>query len=181
MRSLRFRLFALWIMLVASGAATAFLLYESFRQSSNARVARSEELVVRACRDIADRYQFLVSGSSGGSIDDRLKQELGGVVQMALATAVGVEGGIWQSEEGSLAYAFPSYEGTGPKTDLPAAELNTIKEVNAEALRSGRPAKLRQSGRSQVLLVQACPLRGPIQGVTGWTMTRVSTAEGPAY
>jgi signal transduction histidine kinase len=181
MRSLRFRLFALWIMLFVSGAATAFLLFESFRQSANARVARSEELVVRACRDIADRYQFFVSGWTGGPTDNRLKQELGSVVQTALSAAVGVEGGIWQADEGSLAYAFPSYEGTGPKTDLPAAELNTIREVNAEALRSGRPAMVRQSGRSQVLLVHACPLRGPLPGLTGWTMTRVFTAEGPAY
>jgi signal transduction histidine kinase len=181
MRSLRFRLLALWVMLVASGAATAFLLYESFRQSSNARLARSEESVARGCREIADRYQFFVSGWSGAPIDDRLKQELGGVAQTALASTMGVEGGIWQSEEGSLAYAFPSYEGTGPKTDLPVAELNTIRQVNAEALRSGRPAVIRQTGRSQVLLVYACPLRGPLPGVTGWTMTRVFTAEGPAY
>ena len=181
MRSLRFRLLALWIMLVVSGAATAYLLFESFRQTSNARVARSEELVARACRDIADRYQFFVSGWSGARVDDRLRQELVNVIQAALSNAVGVEGGIWQGDAGSLAYAFPSYEGTGPKTDLPAAEQNTIREVNAEALRSGRPAGIRQPGRSQVLLVHACPLRGPLQGVTAWTMVRTFTAEGPAY
>ena len=94
MRSLRFRLLALWVMLVVSGAATAILLYQSYRQSANARLSRSEELVARACRDIADRYQFYVSGWSGAPIDDRLKQELTGVVQTALSGAVGVEGGI---------------------------------------------------------------------------------------
>jgi signal transduction histidine kinase len=181
MRSLRSRLLALWIMLVVSGAATAYLLFESFQQTSNARVARSEELVARTCRDIADRYQFFVSGWGGGPVDDQLKQQLTAVVQSALANAIGVEGGIWQADAGSLAYAFPSYEGTGPKTDLPAAELTTIRQVNAEALRASRPASIRQSGRSQVLLVHACPLRGPLQEVTGWTMTRSFTAEGPAY
>lgn len=180
MRSLRSRLLALWIMLVVSGAATGYLLFESFRQTSNARVARSEELVARACRDVADRYQFFVSGWSG-PIDDRLKQELVTVVQTALSGATGVEGGIWQADSGSLAYAFPSYEGTGPKTDLPAAEASTIREVNAEASRSGRPALIRQAGRSQVLIVQSCPLRGPLPGATAWTMTRTFTAEGPAY
>jgi signal transduction histidine kinase len=181
MRSLRFRLLALWIMLVVSGTATAYLLFESFRQTSNARLARSEDVVNRACSDIADRYQFLVTGWSSASVDDRLKQDLTIAVQSALANAIGVEGGVWQADTGSLAYAFPSYEGTGPKTDLPAAELNTIRQVNAEALRSGRPALIRQSGRSQVLLVNACPLGGPLQGVTGWTMTRMFTAAGPAY
>jgi len=181
MGSLRSRLLALWIMLVLSGAASAYLLFESFQQTAEARVARSEELVARACREIADRYQFLVSGLAGGPIDDRLKQELTTVVQRALSSAIGVEGGIWQADAGSLAYAFPSYEGTGPKTDLPVAELNTIREVNSEAVRSQRPAGLRKPARSQVLLVHACPLPGPLQGVTAWTMTRAFTAEGPAY
>jgi signal transduction histidine kinase len=122
-----------------------------------------------------------VSGWGGAPVDDRLKQELVTMVQTALSNAVGVEGGIWQADAESLAHAFPSYEGTGPKTDLPAAEENTIREVNAEALRSGRPAVIRQTGRSQVLLVQACPLRGPLPGTTDWTMTRTFTAEGPAY
>ena len=181
MRSLRSRLLALWIMLVVSGVATGYLLFESFQQTANARLARSEELVARACRDLADRYQFFVTDWRGGPIDDQLKQQLAAVAQTALAGAAGVEGGLWQADEGSLAYAFPTYEGTGPKTDLPAAELNTIREVNAEALRSGHAASIRQPGRSQVLIVHACPLRGPLAAVTGWTMTRSFTAEGPAY
>jgi len=181
MGSLRIRLLALWIMLVVSGIATGHLLFESFQQTANARLARSEELVARACRDLADRYQFFVAGWSGGPIDDRLKSELTAVTRTALAGAAGVEGGIWQANVGSLGYAFPTYEGTGPKTDLPSAEQNTIGQVNAEALRSGHPASIRQAGRSQVLIVHACPLRGPLQGVTGWTMTRVFTAQGPAY
>ncbi|MET0676722.1 MAG: HAMP domain-containing sensor histidine kinase [Bradyrhizobium sp.] len=181
MRSLRSRLSALWIMLAISGAATAYLLIESFRQSSDARVARAEDVVARGCRDIADRYQFFVSGWSGAPVDERLKQELVTLVQTTLAKAPGVEGGIWQTDGGSLAYAYPSYEGSGPKTDLPAAELNTIRQVNAEAAHSGRVAVSRQPGRSQTLIVHACPLQGPLQNATAWTMTRAMTAEGPAY
>src|SRR5438309_5828218 len=107
MRSLRSRLLALWIMLVLSGAATGYLLFESFQQTANARVARSEELVARACRDIADRYHFFVSGWTGGRIDDRLKQDLTTLVQVALSSAIGVEGGIRQ-DAGWLGYALPS-------------------------------------------------------------------------
>src|SRR5439155_20773164 len=123
---------------------------------------------------------FFVAGWRGGPVDDQLKQQLTVVTQSALAGASGVEGGVWQAD-GSLAYAFPTYEGTGPKTDLPAAELNTIRDVNAEALQAGHPASIRQPGRSQVLLVHACPLRGPLPGVTAWTMTRAFRSEGPAY
>ncbi|CCE12143.1 putative two-component system sensor protein [Bradyrhizobium sp. STM 3843] len=181
MRSLRSRLSALWIMLAISGVATAYLLIESYQQSSNARVARAEDLVLRGCRDIADRYQAFVAGRSGAQVDDALKQQLLTEVQAALANEPGVEGGIWQADAGSLAYAFPTYEGTGPKTDLPVAELNTIRQVNAEAVQSGRPAVIRQPGRSQTLIVHACPLQGPLPHATAWTMTRAITAEGPAY
>jgi signal transduction histidine kinase len=168
-------------MLAASGVATGFLLLEFYRQSASAQVGRIEDTVARACRELADRYQFFLSGWSGGPIDDAFKQQLIPVVQAALASAQGVEGGVWQADSGSLAYAFPTYEGTGPKTDLPAAELSTIRQVNADALRGERPVTLQQAGRSQVLVVHACPLRGPLADATGWTMARVFTAEGRAY
>src|SRR5438128_7213616 len=183
MRSLRTRLLALWVMLAISAVATGFVLFEFYRQSANSQIMRAEDVVARSCRDIGERYAFVMAGWNGSTtdIDDTLKQRLVEAAQAALARAPGVEGGIWQADAGSLAYAFPTYEGTGPKTDLPAAESNTIRQVNAEALQSGRPAVIRQTGRSQVLLVQACPLRGPLQGTTAWTMTRTFTAGGPAY
>jgi signal transduction histidine kinase len=184
MRSLRSRLLALWLMLALSGTVTGFLLLEFYRQSANAQVGRAEDAVARSCRDIADRYAFFVSGwrSAGRSdIDDRLRRDLVGVIDTALSRAAGVEGGVWQADHGPLAYAFPSYEGTGPKTDVPAAEVPTIRQVNADALRGERPVTMRQPGRSQVLVVHACPLPGPLAGVTGWTMTRAFIGQGRAY
>ena len=120
MRSLRSRLLALWLMLAVSGVVTGLLLVEFYRQSTNAQVGRAEEAVARTCRELADRYQSFATGWRGGNVDDALKQELVGVVQAALRQSPGVEGGIWQADAGSLAYAFPTYEGTGPKTDLPS-------------------------------------------------------------
>jgi signal transduction histidine kinase len=183
MRSLRTRLIALWVMLVASALVTGFLLLESYRQSANVQVAQAEDSVIRACRDIGDRYAFFVSGWKGGNadIDERLMSELRGVVQAALVRSVGVEGGIWQSAAGSLTYAFPTYEGSGPKTDLPAAELPGIRQANLDALRNERPVTVRQDGRSQVLVLHACPLPGPVAEATAWTMTRVFTGQGRAY
>jgi signal transduction histidine kinase len=184
MRSLRTRLFALWIMLAASGAATGFLLLEFYRQSANAQVGRAEDVVSRACREISDRYAFFVAGwrgSADAATSNELKQQLTTVVQTALARAPGVEGGIWRANEGTLAYAFPTYEGTGPKTDVPTAELATIGQINADALRGGLPVTIRQIGRSQVLAINACPLRGQLSDATAWAMTRVFTGRGPAY
>jgi signal transduction histidine kinase len=184
MRSLRTRLIALWAMLAASALVTAFLLLQFYRQSANVQVGQAEDLVIRACRDIGDRYSFFASGWRGSSvsdIDDRLKKQLIDVVQVALSRSAGVEGGVWQAAQGPLAYAFPTYQGTGPKTDLPVAELPTIRQANLNALRGERPVTIRQSGQSQVLVIHACSLEGPIPETTAWTMTRVFTGQGRAY
>ncbi len=183
MRSLQARLIALWAMLALSALVTGFLLLQFYRQSANVQVARAEDTLVRACHDIGDRYAFYVSGWRSGEaqVDERLKDGLQGVVRAALARAAGIEGGIWQSANGSLAYAFPTYEGTGPKTDVPAAELSTIARVNLDALRSEHAVTARQSGQSQVLVLHACPLEGPLADLTAWTMTRVFTGQGRAY
>src|SRR5213082_3235186 len=100
MRSLRSRLLALWMMLAVSGVVTGLLLVEFYRQSTNAQVGRAGEAVARACRELADRYQFFVTGWRGGNVDDALKQELVSVVQAALGQSPGIEGGIWQAGAG---------------------------------------------------------------------------------
>jgi signal transduction histidine kinase len=71
-----------------------------------------------------------------------------------------------------------NYEGTGPKTDLPPAERGEIQAVNLQAARDRQPADRHVVSRSQTLLLHACPLPGPIGGLTAWSMTRVQTAPG---
>ncbi len=181
MRSLRTRLLALWLMLALSGTVTGLLLVEFYRQSASAQVARAEGTVTRACRELADRYRSFAAGSQDGKVDDALKGKLVTIVQAALGPSPGVEGGFWQTDAGSLAYAFPTYEGTGPKTDLPVTELPTIGRVNADALRQDRPVTVHMVGRSQVEIVHACPLHGPLFGVTAWTMMRAFTGASRAY
>jgi signal transduction histidine kinase len=183
LHSLQTRLLVVWIMLVISSAVTGLLLWQLYQQSANVQIAQAEGIVVGACRDIADRYAFYGSGWSGrdAAIDNALRSDLQEVVKAALGRADGVEGGIWHSADGSLAYAYPTYQGTGPKTDVPSAELPAIQRINDDVLRAGRPVTVRRSGPSQVMVVHACPLNGPIPDTTAWTMTRVFTGQGLAY
>ncbi len=180
MRSLRTRLLALWLMLALSGTVSGLLLVELYRQSTNAQVARAEDMVARACRELAARYRSVAAGWHDVG-DDGRKSELVAAVQTALGPSPGVEGGIWQADTGSLAYAFPTYEGSGPKTDLPVTELPTIRRVNADVLREDRPVTVHMVGRSQVEIVHACPLHGPVAGATAWTMMRAFTGASRAY
>jgi len=138
-------------------------------------------VIARACDLIRERYAFYASGWSGpvpGPLDERLRRDLADAVGLALAHQDEVEGGIWQADAGSLAYAYPTYEGTGPKTDLPAAEHDQIEAVNQRASRDEQPVDRRVTSHAQTLLLHAAPLSGPIGGLTAWTMTRVHAGTG---
>ena len=172
--SLRARLTALWLMLLASGAATGLLLYGLYGQSTAVQVAEAEVAVTRGCREIIDRM-----AGRKGSLPPSTAPER--IVALALETLPGVEGGIWTKSGGSVAYAFPTYEGTGPKTDLPEAERPVIAAVTAEALQVEHAVTLRRPNRTQVLVLQGCPLRTYGPNATAWTMMRAHVAEGPSY
>lgn len=171
----------LWVLSLLSSLVLGLLLLSLYRQSTEAQVGRTEAILARACDMIRDRFGFYAtnwSGPASGVPDDALRQGLGAVLNVALARQDGVEGGIWAADTGSLAYAYPTYEGSGPKTDLPAAEAAPIAAINAEARRQERMVGQSVVTRSQTLLLAACPLDGPVHGLTAWTMGRVRATEG---
>ena len=53
--------------------------------------------------------------------------------------------------------------------------------MNADAIRSDRSVTIRQTGQSQVLVLHACPMPGPLADVSAWTMTRAFTGQGRTY
>ena len=183
-RSLQARLLVLLLLQIAAAIAAGALMVGLFRQSATARVAQTDAQIGRACDAIAEAYRFYISGWHGPTTALAVESFRGGlvtVVQTALRQRAGVEGGIWQRDAGSLAYGYPTYEGSGPKTDLPQAEAARIREVNRVALAEEHSISSRYVAPSQTLLVAACPLSGPIPELTAWTMTRVVTFSGRAY
>jgi signal transduction histidine kinase len=156
--------------------AVGAMLVQLYRQSNDAQVGRAEAVLAHACDLIRDRYRYYTTGWRGPTpplVDEDLHRDLTAAVALALARQDGVEGGIWQADAGPLAYAFPTYEGSGPKTDLPAAERERIQLVNEGSAREEQPTDLRVPLRSQTLLFHACPLIGPVPALTAWTMSRV--------
>lgn len=169
----------LWVFSLAACVAAGALLVQISGQSTAAQIQRGEAVVARACDLIRERYAFYATDWRGPvpALDDPgLRADLEAAVSLALARQPGVEGGIWQTEAGSLAYAFPTYVGTGLKTDLAAAEIANIRAANEQAVRE-EAAVARMSGTgTQNLLLHACPLPGPIDGLTAWTIARVPVA-----
>jgi hypothetical protein len=137
-RSLRGRLIFLLILLVAAAAGAGALMVGLFRQSATAQAGQAGAEIARACDAIGGAYRFYTTGWKGlppALTDESLRLGLTAVVETALRDRAGIEGGIWQAEAGSLAYAFPTYQGAEPKTDLPQAELPRIQAINRTARR----------------------------------------------
>jgi len=169
----------LWAFSLAACVAAGVLLVRISGQSTTAQVQRGEAVVARACDLIRERYAFYVTSWRGPvpPLDDAgLRADLGAAVSLALARQTGVEGGVWQAEAGSLAYAFPTDPGTARKTDLPVAELDSVRDANEQAARDEAAVSRASGSGSQTLLLHACPLPGPIEGLTAWAMTRVQAA-----
>ena len=184
MQSLRSRLMILIALLGVAGIATGALMIGLFYQSASAQAGEAEAQIARACDSIAATYRFYSAQWPGPTTplqDARLRLDLTTLVQTALRDRPGIEGGLWQAEAGPLAYAYPTYQGAGPKTDIPQAEAARIREINTAAQAGDRQLARRYGATAQVLLLTACPLRGPIPRLTAWTMTRVVTFAGRAY
>jgi signal transduction histidine kinase len=183
LRSLRFRLLLLLLIIAAACGVAGHLMIGMFHLSVAAQIDRASVILGKGCSKIAERYRFYALGWNGvqNLQNDALKRDLRTVVNLALRDELGVEGGIWQGEAGPLAYAYPTYEGGGTKTDIPAAEFDRIKTINQAAVGADEPREARYAGRSQTLLIRACPLTGPVPNLTAWTMTRVFTAAWEGY
>ncbi|HEV2571354.1 MAG TPA: HAMP domain-containing sensor histidine kinase [Beijerinckiaceae bacterium] len=182
--SVRWQLIGLWLLLAVSASITAYLFAQFYSQTTARQVSEAKEVADRACRTIGDRYLYFTTGwapNASGINDKEFRDGLTSVVSVALAHISGVEGGIWYGPSGSLAYAYPTYEGSGPKTDLPSAELSAIAEINRRALSADGPAQTSFRGQAQTIILHACPLSGPIPQLTAWTMSRVYNWSGPAY
>lgn len=184
MQSLRSRLIALIALLGIAAIATGGLMVGLFYQSASAQAGQAEAQIARACDSIAAAYRFYSAqwpGPTTSLEDPDLRASLATVVQTALRDRPGIEGGLWQADAGAVAYAYPTYPGAGPKTDMPQAEASRIKAINAVAQAENRQASRQYRAATQVLILAACTLRGPIPQLTAWTMTRVVTFTGRAY
>ena len=85
-----------------------------------------------------------------------------------------VKRGVWQAGGGQLAYAYPTYEGSGVKRDVPAAEQPLIAEMAQLAARTQQPQTDVVRGSREALIVSACPLAAPGNDLAAWTMTRTN-------
>ncbi len=171
MTSLRTQLTLFWILLLAACGALAVTMTVLYRSSVGAQVAASQQATEGACRTLAARQARSVQSdpSAAGRID--LMQVL---LHLVLVETPQVEGGVWRVGEGNLAYAYPTYEGSGEKRDLPAAEQPLIAELATQAAHDQALRTDVVRGSREAVVITACPLMGTGHDLAAWTMTRAS-------
>src|SRR5712671_3385938 len=165
-----------WGLFLVAALVVGTMLIALYKETTTQRTDRAATSIGRACDAIARE-----AGSSGTTDRATARADYAVAVERALASFPGVEGGVWQSGLGSLAYAYPTYEGTGQKTDLPQAEEPTIRQVAETSAAARRPFEWKRDSRAQILLIQACPLAGTDAGIAAWAMTRVVTVGGRPF
>jgi len=167
-----------WGFFLVAALVVGAMLVALYKETTTQRTERAAASLGRACEAIVREMRLPVQGgtTAASGAPDYLSS-----LTRALEPFVGVEGGVWKTSSGSLAYAFPTYEGSGKKTDLPQAEEPTIRQVAGTAITARRPVEWSRDARSQILLIQACPLTDGESGIAAWTMTRVITIGGRPF
>src|SRR5258707_6990615 len=146
------------------------LLIALYKETTTQRTDRAAASIAGACDAIVRESRSL--GETAGTTANT---GYAAVVNGALEQFSGVEGGVWKTGSGSIAYAFPTYQGSGQKTDLPQAEEPTIRQVVETAATAHRPAEWKRDVGSLVLLIHACPISNAAEGSAALTMTAVLT------
>ncbi|PPU78481.1 PAS domain-containing sensor histidine kinase [Xanthomonas sp. NCPPB 1638] len=174
-RSLLRQLLLIWVVIVATCLGVATMLYGLYRQTEGVRLDEARQQLRAQCTRIVQRYAGASEAARRGDNSAGLAAV---VVQLVLSDAPGVEGGVWSLDTGFVAYAYPTYDGSDRKTDIPAAEWASIVATARQSAQGGQPAQFRRDGSREVLLIAACPMAS---GTAAWTMARVPASSSDAW
>lgn len=173
MRSLRSRLFIVWALSLAAALAVGLLMWQLYTRSSSIERSRATDIVTGACDQIRETYRYYDTDwrpPSPPAADASLRRDLAAILALALEDTDGLRAGIWDEADGLLA-RYP-----GDAADFPDSSnwLATAKN----AVDNDRLTLDETTSGTELTIVAACPLPGPIAGLTAFVSTRVVTAAG---
>ena len=174
--TLRFRLVLLWLFTLAVCAALAYVIRSVYELGADAQTEKAIAVASEACSRIQTEYVRAASPS----LDTPDEVLMVALLNVVLDETQGVEGGFWHNTFGFIAYAYPTHQGSTPKTDVPSTERGRIGTLVRSSLRGVTPQMVVQQGSRENVVMVACPIE--VQGHLGaWTMVRVPVATGKAY
>lgn len=182
--SLKRQIRALGVLFLVTILFACGFAVELVRHSDAARIADAEHQLEQGATQMQARYAYVAQSFKQRNLpgpetsgDDRLLTSLTASVLSGMPR---VEGGFYFTNGSHLAgYAYPTYQGSGAKADIPPAEQSTILTVAQQAIASQGPAKKRIDTTSDALLFRAIPLErdgSPIGAV--WVMHHLEGVHG---
>jgi signal transduction histidine kinase len=191
------QLVALWAMVATICAMLVAAVWFIANSADGEQVAGAKRQASTACSAVASRYSLSRPLSGTAAHPDLMHA----VLDTVLAQAPGVEGGFWTSsartlaalpetrlsnpmdtagnpaEAGFLAYAFPTYQGSGIKRDIPQAETPLIVRALQTAAATHAEATDVVRRGDDAVVAAACPVNGET-ALFVWTLTRAQPALG---
>ncbi len=183
--SLKSQIRALGLLFLVTVLLVTLLAIQLVRGSEAARIAEARRGLAQATAELRTRYARALQ-----ALAERRAREtappwaergwLTSVTASALAGMAGVEGGFYFASGSRLVgYAYPTYRGSGPKSDIPSAERPTILKVAEQAVATQEPAARRIDAGSDVLLFHAVPLQAQgSPGAAAWVMHHLEGVHG---
>ena len=167
-----------WALVAVMCALLCALVLFMAQENAGRRIDAARERSVAGCQAVASRYDLSIDNNRD---TDPHTDLMHAILDVVLAQMHGVEGGFWRNAETERgvfdAYAFPTYEGSGIKRDVPDAETPLI-------LRTLRAAAAKQttltdvvSGQQDAVIVAACPVPHR-PALLAWTLTRSQPSLG---
>ncbi|WP_454723353.1 MULTISPECIES: sensor histidine kinase [Cupriavidus] len=173
------QLLTLWILIAVLCGLLSVAVWLMLSSALGERVVTAKQQAAAACTAVASRYDLSMQRSGETNVD-----LMHAVLDLVLIQTDGIEGGFWTSEppsnatNGFIAYAFPTYGGSGVKRDIPEAETPLILRALKSTSSTGRlQADIVSSGTDAVLAV-ACPVPRHAD-LLAWTLTRARPPLGP--
>jgi len=178
------RIQVLGILSLVAVALAVWAAVWAVRQMQSSRVSEASGQMARALSHLVERHRYLRQSyeqqGSGGPLTSGDEDVLRALTEAAFGGIPGVEGGFYRPGDGRfLGYAYPTYQGSGPKTDVPQAEAPTIQRVVRRALIESGVVEERIDAGTDVLLFQARPVaEGGAPVGAAWAMQRLGRAFG---
>jgi signal transduction histidine kinase len=163
--SLKRQIRALGILFILTILLACVFAVQLMRNSDAARIADAERQLEQATAQLRAHYSYVAQAFKQRNVvgpdtaaDNRL---LTSITASVLAGMPRVEGGFYFANGSRLlGYAYPTYQGSGPKSDIPPAERPTILVVARQAAATYGAVGKRIDTASDTLLFRALPLQG---------------------
>lgn len=166
------QLVMLWALVAVLCATLVALVWIVTRSAASEQVADARTQAAAACAAVASRYAG--AGSPPGAQPDA--DRMHAVLDIVLARTPDVEGGFWtrsgaDADGRFVAYAFPTYQGSGIKRDVPEAETPLIVRTLRASAAIGIASTSVVEGAQDAVVAAACPVPG-MPGLFAWMLTR---------